>query len=1350
MHTRRWIRHICLVLVLVILFDLVGMPLATVRWARRAAEALARATDATPVEQSAAALRALQNELSPEVLAAPLQHDPGDTASEMQDEDTCKGGGSGGSLVEYTSGALHLGQWLESVGPPFLLRYESRYERVPKLLHAWIPTAQPIDHWEMRIQGWTFEGEGNRVVAFWDTTEKPGGQPVPEGVYYAELTYENELGVGNSVHPVIVKRLQDGPVGYGWSHNYQLRLESLDERTLLLKGFGFWSLYNQTAKGVYAPCCSPGDQIITLEGGGWRWERTGADGTGLASTVDFDAQGRAIRYRDGNGRGFDLAYDAQGRLTSVTDDQERTTSFHYDEDGHLVTIRDVAGGQWELAYQAGNLIGVTDPLGGRWSYRYDDAHRLVAKVDPRGYETLYAYDADGAITTITDPAGSTLDVDIAYETEPYIVEDPSQAIPTLGKTVLTRRDASGTVTSVMTVTFDIEEHITTVVQSPDGGSTQYVSRNVWGTGKDRGRLLETIDPLGRVTRYTYEGSTHLVTSVEREGRPKIRAGYRYYDGVGWRLRSALTEGLSETRLDYDDAGLLQRVHRGEMEWFYTYDDPKATHNQPTAMIWNWDGRTPLAQATDARITHFRYDRFGRLIEVIDPLERHTKLAYDDFGRLVALTFPGGGTERYTYDALSRVTAYTDALGQTTSYRYDAVGNLVSITDARGNAITFGYDYANRLVWKRDPLGREIAFGYDSAGRLAWRRDARGARVDFTSDDLGRITGAVFPTGERWQLRYDALGRITQLDNGTASLQFGYDRGGQLVRMATVRPGDTFWVSYEYGRHSLLTAMETSRGWRVTYERNGLGQITAVKTPLGQVSYKYDRAGQPIPRVVQIRSDRLLETRSYDPVGRLTRQVYTHPSWSKPITLTYTYDEAGNLASSQGLDGPVLYAYDLANRLVGVTYPGGREVHYIYDAAGNRTEVAGAQTVRYTYDAANQLLQAGEAAFSYDANGHLIGAWQGTQGQVYAWDYQGRLRGVDRRPAEALPYPLSLAEESPSAKQPLEQHRYDGIGRRLETQRADGRITNLGYDAHHPVMLWDRRGQTRSQNAYASGWDTLALTATGSQDTPWYPLTDANGTVLALVDEEGNVRRGSPLDAWGAPQGDDSKLPLAFQGRPYDGVTGLYDMRARWYDPSLGRFISPDPILVPMAPATLNGYAYGLNNPLRYSDPTGELVPLIIAGAIVGAAFYASYSAASYGFSTPAECRTWQGWAVATLKGAVVGAAVGAAGIAIGSYAMPALLGEGAIATIAGGAISGGVGGAIGNLAEQLILDPGDEFDAGSLVKSIIIGALLGGVAAGVTSIGNEAFQFTGDFVIGKVGGLGLDLLWNSIASAAGY
>lgn len=256
-----------------------------------------------------------------------------------------------------------------------------------------------------------------------------------------------------------------------------------------------------------------------------------------------------------------------------------------------------------------------------------------------------------------------------------------------------------------------------------------------------------------------------------------------------------------------------------------------------------------------------------------------------------------------------------------------------------------------------------------------------------------------------------------------------------------------------------------------------------------------------------------------------------------------------------------YTYDGLSRLLGAD--GWSAVRsYAYDPVGNRLELDRDGTpTAYTYDAADRLLSIGGTTVTVDAAGNLTA-----------------------RGADAFTYDAANRLVSASMNGVTQTSTYDGDGTRVATT-IDSTTTSYVHDVAAGLprvvddgtrrYVWGAAGLAYAVEIASGSVEVVHADHLGSVRT----MTDAAGTVVTTTRYD---EFGVPLETTGAPGS-----PFAFTGEPTD-PTGLVHLRARNYDPELGRFLNRDPWrgVAPM-PATLNRYAYVANNPLRYVDPSGQ-------------------------------------------------------------------------------------------------------------------------------------------------------------------
>ena len=286
-----------------------------------------------------------------------------------------------------------------------------------------------------------------------------------------------------------------------------------------------------------------------------------------------------------------------------------------------------------------------------------------------------------------------------------------------------------------------------------------------------------------------------------------------------------------------------------------------------------------------------------------------------------------------------------------------------------------------------------------------------------------------------------------------------------------------------------------------------------------------------------------------------------------MAFNYKLDPVGNRTVVTEAGVPTNYGYDALNELTSAQ-TWFLKTTWSYDPVGNRlSEASPFGVTNYTYDGSDRLLKAGTRTFAYDADGNQTSVTDAFTHlkRTYAFDAANRLVSVDGGLTSSFIY--------------------DGDGNRV-SQFAGGRKQAYINDiaAALPVVLQDTYS-AGSPSSYVYGLNLIE--ASQGRDNDFYQY-DGLGSVIQLTDAFGRPEVSYLYDAWGnsilpAPPTD----PFLFAGQARDSSTGLYFMRARYYDPSIGRFLARDPIRQSeRVPLARNKYSYALSNPIRYSDPSG--------------------------------------------------------------------------------------------------------------------------------------------------------------------
>ena len=281
--------------------------------------------------------------------------------------------------------------------------------------------------------------------------------------------------------------------------------------------------------------------------------------------------------------------------------------------------------------------------------------------------------------------------------------------------------------------------------------------------------------------------------------------------------------------------------------------------------------------------------------------------------------------------------------------------------------------------------------------------------------------------------------------------------------------------------------------------------------------------------------------------------------------SYGYDLAGRRISASDSGKTTQYTYDLLGRLAAETTPEGT-TSFTYDARGNRlTSTAGEVTTTYGYDLNNRMLTSAAngvtTTYTYDDNGNTLSAQEGTAAaKQYSYNAANQLTGYTD-PAESITAAYTY--------QP------DGL---RKSKTIDGATTDFVWDGQQLAL--EETGS--ASTVYIRGLQLIAQTGGTAASDALYYLHDGHGSVTRLTNSAGTITGNYQYDAFGNQENSaDDSNPFRYCGEYTDACSGLVYLRARYYDPAIGRFINEDPIK--------DGdtwYVYCGNNLVSNVDPMG--------------------------------------------------------------------------------------------------------------------------------------------------------------------
>jgi RHS repeat-associated protein len=974
----------------------------------------------------------------------------------------------------------------------------------------------------------------------------------------------------------------------------------------------------------------------------WSYDEAGnvvesEDGEYRTTSLEYDERGLLTSATDGLGEETTYTHTPSGLLESVTTPQGHTTTYEYNAQGDQTAMVTPTEARTEQTFDAaGRLLTSTDPLSNTTAYTYDDADRLTSLTLPEGGVERYAYDVHGNLTTVTDVAGR--ETSYAYDEADRLtrVTEPGDRITRY------RYDIAGNLTSVTTpdgarTTYVFDEGGRMLSMTTPRGNAEDADPDdhTWVYGYDiAGQQTTVTDPLGHTSAREYDADGRVVAVTDPMGHTSETG----YDRSGLVDRIAEADGPS-TSYDYDDAGRLEQLTEGSdtTEFAYSPDGNLTRRTSPTGAVTTYgydaEGRVttevdPRGAVDGASPEDFTwtadYDAAGQLTGLSDPLGNRQTAAYDGDGRLTAFADARGEETSYAYDALGRLTTVTAPDGGETAYTYDTAGNLATRTDANDHTTTYGYDPAGRLTSVNDPLDRVRELAYDLEGNLAAETNARGQTTTHTLDALGRPTEIAYSDDTpSIALAYDPAGRITEVTDATGTRTFeDYDAAGRPETITL--PDDAGEFTYDYDGMGRVTERTSPGGLEAEYEYDEDGRlISQALANTNTTEYGYDPAGN-LTSVTLPDSNGHTETRTYDRAGQLSRISLARDD-EQLTTQTLTRDANGQPTAIEGNGSRQLFTYDANGRLTEECTASENCTSYTYDQVGNRlTRETPDDTTEYTYDAADQLVSAGPTDYTYDAAGNQTAAGQDN----YTYDAAGRLTGITTADDDEYSYD------------------YDADGNRTAATVNGERQRTTWWDVVGPLpqVATEYDGDGALVADYAYNPDGQVQARQTGQDSLQFYHHDWHGSVAGVTGSGGDPQASYAYTAFGVTD-ETITGPASFANpftytsqytEPTTDAAGQH-LRARDYDPDLGRFITQDPAARSGSQPYTSAYAYAENLPTTLTDPSGRCPTCISAG--IGAVLGGAIEGGMYAF-TSGDDFTWGGLAEATGRGAVIGAVGG--------------------------------------------------------------------------------------------------------------
>jgi RHS repeat-associated protein len=886
-------------------------------------------------------------------------------------------------------------------------------------------------------------------------------------------------------------------------------------------------------------------------------------GSTLRSKVKSGCKGWKVRADNNSGSGGASGDDLRRLRRRVEDD---TRTFNYDANYNPAGVTDSIGTLMSTIFntnqtmQAGAIgYDITQNPSRASQFSYDANGDLISKTDALGRTTSYTYNSLGQKITMTEPIPSGSNAAAATTNYTY---------DTLGNLIQT--------------------------QAPLGRTTSSVYDS-------NGNKLSDTDARGYTTNYHYDALNRLIETDYPDGTKKTIDQYDFRNNIVHETDQAGHVTLHQ----YDLAGRQLSVTQAS-------GTPNATNTSYT-----YDNANRKITETDAlsHTTSYTYDNAGNLLST-SGVKGNFTYTYDNARNQISVTDGNNNKTQYAYDARKRqtVTTYPDTTTKTNAY--DGPGNLASVTDQANNVVQYAYDAANQLInVTQSPAPStqtETIYGYDANGNPITFEDANTHTTFNVYDVLSELTTKTLPDQTHTETRtYDLNGNLSTVQhfNGVTTT-YTYDQLNRLLSRST--PGETP-VSFTYtATGQYLTSTDQSGTTHYTYDN--MDRITSKATPEGTLNYTYDAAGH-VASISSVNMNGASMSYTYDDLDRLSTVVDNRLSGNN--TTTYSYDNASNVATVTYPNGvQSTFTYDTLNRVTGlssqpasytyqrgptgnlasVTESNGRQVGWTYDGiyrltnetislapsghdgsvgygldpVGNRlndaSSLEGISSGSFNFNADDEL-----ASESYDANGNVTS----TGGKSFTYDSENHMMTMS-----ASGTAVSMV--------------YDAFGNRV-SKTVNGVTTQyLVEDDKNPTgypQVFDELTNGAVSRTYTYGLQRISeYQPIDSVWTASFYGYDGGGNVRQLTSASGAVTDTYEYDAFGNKFTVSGTTPnnYLYRGEQYDPDLGLYYLRARYYNPATGRFMSRDPLDgLPWDPKTMHKYLYVGSDPVNYVDPRGR-------------------------------------------------------------------------------------------------------------------------------------------------------------------
>ncbi len=932
--------------------------------------------------------------------------------------------------------------------------------------------------------------------------------------------------------------------------------------------------------------------------------------------------GNKLTEKDASVKTTSFVYDAVARLTKKTDPNSKVVTYTYDKNSNLLTETTAAGKTTNTYNKEDQLIKITLPDATTSQFTYNPSGSQITTKDQLLNTTTYGYDVYQNLISQKDALNRT--TNNVYNN----LNRQTQSTTPLGKVAKWEHDANGNISKRMdensketSYIYDAFNRLTKITY-PDLKTVAY-------TYDFRGNMAKMVDPVGTTT-YIYDSFDRLTKVTNPYGRP-ITYTYDNADN----LATITYPDNRKVIYDYDANNRVTSVkdwNNTTSSYTYHANGLLATKTLPNGIVssYTYDNANRLSaiehKTSSTTVAKFAYERDklgnitksteeGSFLNEPTPTPTPTTSGQDlvitvlsaspvspapgsDY--TLSVTVKNQGTAP-TGDVMIRVPYYYDLPSSPTyttpvNYSYSTNVNL-----AAGQETTLSFNAASiatsgsHTIWAMVDHSRTVPeTNEDNNSFGPYAVVAGDTSSTPTPTPTPTPTGAVTPTptptpGGAPQPDLVVSNITTTPENPAPNTSFTTYVTIQNQGTATV-PSTSFRLAFYYG----LSQPPTSS---IAYT-SSTNIFTNTLTPGASIVYTNTHSGFTSSSVKSIyawvdQQKTILELNEGNNIRGHSVTLSSAGGLGQFFANLGIRHLAGlfSIPTANAQLTPMTYVtnftYDPLSRIKTADYPNGVKYDYTYDKVDNRltqniATASGSLTIPYTYNNDNQLTTMGTGNFTYDNNGNQLTKTNSQGTTSYVYNFENRITKHTPPTGSATTYT------------------YDGNNNKL-AKTVGSTTTRFVTDilGELPRTLAETNSSNSITKSYVYGIGLISQGQAGATSRDYY-LEDGLGNIRFVTDEVGNKVRSTeydPFGNWHSTQGQ-ANIHMLFQGQQLDSESSLYYMRARYYDPMQGRFISKDPVKGYLTiPQTQNGYSYVGNNPINYSDPSG--LDYINAGITIG-------------------------------------------------------------------------------------------------------------------------------------------------------